>query len=459
MKEVRGSGFIRGFNWGLFPATEKFIEKEINRFLKNNKVAYSLSKKMKSKTSTKFIDWIDHLVIPNKNLKEKRLKELGYANAEIQAPEGTTVFKHTKTIFPPILLSKEKFMEIVLKPENLEDFTKKMGKGIKIKGKKFAAYRKAIINKQGNFLLLAIERRGTNTFIVNENPRDIKKYKKSLKVFSKRERNFKNDKKGLKEIKKTVNNILKNLESGRVADAFFRNERIYWEKRNNAGRIQKSRQDLLGLGWGNHDHHTFRSSRENFTLLIEIFEKLGYFCRERFFAGEESGWGAQVLENPECDIVIFADLDITKKEKDQDFAHKELKKNKKLGTVGLWVGLHGESILEAGMHHLEARFDFNVLRKDLAKKGIKVMKPFSNFQFLKQAFTEGEQWKAPKKRLDLLLKNGSINKDQYNKFLKNKTIGSHLENLQRKQGYKGFNQDSVSAIIKVTDPRKNILGA
>ena len=29
-------------------------------------------------------------------------------------------------------------------------------------------------------------------------------------------------------------------------------------------RIQKRRQDLLGLGWANHDHHTFRSSRAHF---------------------------------------------------------------------------------------------------------------------------------------------------------------------------------------------------
>jgi glycolate oxidase len=32
-------------------------------------------------------------------------------------------------------------------------------------------------------------------------------------------------------------------------------------------------------------------------------------------------------------------------------------------------------------------------------------------------------------------------------------IGSHMENLQRKQGFKGFNQDSVTVIIKETDPR------
>ena len=36
----------------------------------------------------------------------------------------------------------------------------------------------------------------------------------------------------------------------------------------------------------------------------------------------------------------------------------------------------------------------------------------------------------------------------------NGAIGSHLENLERRNGYKGFNQKGVSDIIERTDPRK-----
>ena len=32
-------------------------------------------------------------------------------------------------------------------------------------------------------------------------------------------------------------------------------------------------------------------------------------------------------------------------------------------------------------------------------------------------------------------------------------IGSHLELIERRQGFKGFNQNSVSVIIQATDPR------
>lgn len=57
-------------------------------------------------------------------------------------------------------------------------------------------------------------------------------------------------------------------------------------------------------------------------------------------------------------------------------------------------------------------------------------------------------------RADALLKNGSITENQFQEFMSNCAIGSHLENLQRKGGFKGFNQHAVSIIIAETDPRK-----
>ena len=41
-------------------------------------------------------------------------------------------------------------------------------------------------------------------------------------------------------------------------------------------------------------------------------------------------------------------------------------------------------------------------------------------------------------------------------FREQGTIGSHLENLERNDGFKGFNQTGVSEIIAATDPRKHV---
>ena len=242
----------------------------------------------------------------------------------------------------------------------------------------------------------------------------------------------------------------------RTCDLFFQTERHYWQIRNRAGRMQKSRQDSLGMGWANHDHHTYRSSRESFTDLVAILEKLGFFCRERFYAGAEAGWGAQVMEQPNCGLVVFADVDLSQDELAGDFAHDGLSQNEELGTIGLWCALHGEAFLQAGMHHLECQFDYAQARKVLKTDGIGSMDPFTDFDFLKQCFTIPEIWPVDESRVESLLLQSQISQSQATEFLAKGAVGSHLEILQRNDGFKGFNQSGVSKIISKTDPRKMI---
>ncbi|HEU0011191.1 MAG TPA: hypothetical protein VFT34_15340, partial [Verrucomicrobiae bacterium] len=168
--------------------------------------------------------------------------------------------------------------------------------------------------------------------------------------------------------------------------------------------------------------------------------------------------GAQILEHLVEGIVAFCDVDLEPHETEIDFSRQPLPASKKLGTIGLWVGLHGESFLEAGLHHLECRFDHELLREQLGALEVKTMNPFSDFPFLKQAFTEGERWPVRRERAERLLREGWIDEKQFQQFKNEGAIGSHLENLQRKGGFKGFNQKSVSVIITATDPRLQAAG-
>jgi hypothetical protein len=189
--------------------------------------------------------------------------------------------------------------------------------------------------------------------------------------------------------------------------------------------------------------------------VVEFLLKLGFEKRERYYAGAEAGWGAQISEQSMVGIVVFADVDLLPEETEIDFSRQRLPAAGKLGTVGLWVGLHGESFLQAGMHHLEARFDYGLLREQLKAEGVNTMNPFSNFEFLRQAFTEGERWPVERARAEVLVSGKLITPEQFDKFMKEGALGSHLENLQRHGGFKGFNQKSVSAVIAATDPRKS----
>jgi hypothetical protein len=81
------------------------------------------------------------------------------------------------------------------------------------------------------------------------------------------------------------------------------------------------------------------------------------------------------------------------------------------------------------------------------------MHKFTDFPFLKQAFTQGEVWPVDDARIEAALRRGALTDAQAERFREHGSIGSHLEILQRDDGYKGFNQTGISEIIRETDPR------
>jgi hypothetical protein len=316
--------------------------------------------------------------------------------------------------------------------------------------------RRALVSSENDVELCIVERHGHRGFAVPSMESDkAQAILRHAEIFRRRRRSFADEADGFAHANELVDAAIAELGVDRTCDLFFAAEREYWQRRNRAAQVQKARQDRLGLGWANHDHHTYRSSREHFAPLIAFLEKLGFHCRERFYAGHDAGWGAQVLEQPTAGVVIFADVDMSPDEVLGDFSHAGLRPRKALGTVGLWCALHGEAFLEAGMHHLECQFDFEALKQQMeGELGVKVMKPFTNFPHLRQAFTEGEVWPVRPERIDPLLSAGRITAEQAKQFREKGALGSHLENLERNQGFKGFNQTGISEIIARTDPRK-----
>jgi hypothetical protein len=446
------------FDWGLHPDLEKFVSNNVSAFLADHSAARALSERMLNLTSTRFVDWVDHIVLPESEIEPGTLERLGLEPVHTGGDlVDARVYRHLRSYLFPILLGDKDRKEIALKPESIDAFLQVVGSGVEVEGGPLSPFRKATISTEGALVLSAVERRGYDGFVVKE-PVDIERYLEVLSSFYRRQRYFKTDEEGMMGIEGLVEESVDGLDGARASDAFFRAERAYWQRRNKAGQMQKARQDALGLGWGNHDHHTYRSSRDNFASMIRVFEKMGYACREKYYAGERAGWGAQILEHPICNIVIFTDVDLKPNETQIDFSHDGFgEKEQTLGTVGLWIGLHGESILQAGMHHLEARFDFARLAQDLQNRGLGLMPPFSDFEFLKQAFTVGEVWSVERRRLERLLEEKYITREQFDKFLGEGAIGSHLENLERDQGFKGFNKASVAKIIAETDPRRQHL--
>ena len=449
-----GNSF-ESFQWSPQPAAFRFVCALVGDFLAACPEAAAFANRMRDETGTRFIDWIDHIRLNRRDRRVAQLEKVGYHAASEHT--SYTVYINPSGVFPAVL-AWDGGTEIGIKVESVADFLAANQLERNFLGSPLAVLRTCRIYTVQDRALTIVERHGARDFDSGDpEPENMVRRLMHSERFRTRPRNFKNVQGGFEAANRLIDDAIRDLGRDLTCDLWFTAEREFWMRRNHAAQAQKARQDRLGLGWANHDHHTYRSSRQNFAFLIATWEKLGLQCRERFYAGREAGWGAQVMEQPIAGIITFNDVDLTPDELIGDFGHDGLQEQNSLGTVGLWSGLHGDSFLQSGMHHLAAMFDFNSLTKQLAENAaVKTMKPFSDFPYLRQAFTEGERWEVNPERIERLLKTGAITGEQAGQFRAKGAIGSHLENLERNDGFKGFNQAGVNEIIHATDPRKNI---
>ncbi|MCL7453016.1 MAG: hypothetical protein M8467_08185 [Anaerolineae bacterium] len=449
--------------WLCHPEAENYVAGHLEQFTSTMAPVHDFVADLWAQTSTRLIDWLDHLVLAGGDRPESDLRALGFEREEVEAGDQDTVFYHPGTMLPRILLRRETGAEpatplaVAIQTEDIGFFLMTHHLTGAIEGSPVSPYRRAVAWRDGGRELLVVERRGHSGFVPTTMPPDYpERYLRGFERWAVRPRLFDDELEGMRSTLALAQSLVSDLGTDTAAWVAFAAERAHWQRRNRAGKVQKARQDTLGLGWANHDHHTFRSSRATFPLLIQVLETFGFQVRERFYAGAQAGWGAQVMEQPVCRFAVFADVDLSPEEVGGDFAHQPLAPRDELGTVGLWCALHGESMLGAGLHHLAARLGFDQATADLAEWDVGMMRPFSDFPYLRQAFTRGERWQVAPQRLDRLVTAGQIDASQRARFAEEGAIGSHLENIQRAQGFKGFNQETVSDIIRRTDPRGEI---
>ncbi|MFZ0389778.1 MAG: hypothetical protein WAN36_04915 [Calditrichia bacterium] len=446
--------------WQRYPKTAGFMDDLIRQLSDGYDFSAKLQDRLRSETGTRLADWLDYIILRGNDQVDEQLLQLGFSQLEGEPENGYRAYSHAGAVFPEILLKSGSAAEAqvegaALKTESVAAFLAAHDFSAEIEGTPFSPCRRSRLPVNNGSELWVVERRGYRGFEpIERSPAYTHSYLLWYERWLSRPRKFAAVEEGLKVTQKLAEEMTAELETPQACWLVFAAERRYWEMHNRAGRIQKQRQDALGLGWANHDHHTFRSSRKAFPGLIKILETLGFIKREKFYAGEEAGWGAQVLEQPQCNLVVFADVDLSPEEVNKDFTRETLPDTQKPGTVELWSRLHGESILKAGLHHLSARFSFEEVTRQLAEEGVSMQAPFSDFSYLKQAFTNGEIWKTDEDHLRRLLKAGQITEKEQREFARKGAVGSHLENIQRGDGFKGFNQQSVSDIIRRTDPRR-----
>ena len=435
--------------WPRCPEAEAFFARQLREFAPQNSFVEQFAARLQCEAGVHIYNLVDHWLLPASGELANELRACGLVETTI---EGEPIWEHPQARFPRVRLSTEqKQPRLALLVERVDQFL--ISQGLlthPVQGDLYGIYRESFLPQPFGELAV-VERRGYSGFQLQQ-VNDANKISLAFKTMRERERTG-TEESVLAQTQRLLETSVADIGHAITTDLFFEAERRFYMNRNAAARWQYEQQQELGIGWANHDHHTYRSSRESFRPLMQLFLTLGFEMRERFYAGAEAGWGAQILEHPVSRVVIFADVDMSPQELDIDFASEDLPPRRRLGTIGLWCALHGSSIAQAGMHHLEAEFDYAQAQANLEAAGFGVMSPFTDLPMLKQAFTQPELWPVAPDRLQTLLDMGSITPEQADKFRAQGAAGSHLEILQRWEGFKGFNKTGVSDIILKTDAR------
>jgi hypothetical protein len=436
----------RDRDWEPQPDTEAALRRWIDEGLSLNPEASAFRERLLDGTAIRFRDLIDHVTFTN-DLTRQNSEAKGWVEAE------PGVWRNPKGMFPPSVRGTADV--IWLRVESVEAFLAANQIDAAIEGAPMAPLRRALAFPGRGLDVGVLERNGGTGFEVEaDDPANNRAARIALQRFRARRRQFDTVEAGLAHTEVLVDSGVKELGPHRACALWLMAERDYWMSRCYPGRVQKARQDALGIGWANIDHHTYDSSRAHYRHTIRILEKLGYELREMLYAGDMAGWGSQVLEQPVIGSTIFADVDLAPHELDIDFAHEELPPLERHRRAGILCALHGESILEQGLNHIACFYDQRLFRAQMASLGIRTMPPFSDMPHLYQELTHGDWAAVDPDRVDALERAGHLPADEAERIRLEGAIVTHLENIERNDGYKGFNKPGIDGVLRKLDPRR-----
>src|SRR5437588_11258914 len=117
---VTSANPLESFQWQRQPKAEALVRGVVNEFLSDNTMAAKFARRMKEETGTRFVDWNDHLRLPDSGQVRQSLHEAGYTERRLDPELVGQTFGHEGGIFPNIVLGGRRGVGI--KVESVTDF-------------------------------------------------------------------------------------------------------------------------------------------------------------------------------------------------------------------------------------------------------------------------------------------------------------------------------------------------
>jgi hypothetical protein len=409
---------------GAHARASAFVAATLEHAFERLPVTRVLADDLLEKCGVRLCDLIDHVGLPDQALPAA----LGWRE------DGAGVWRlrgHPNLVSAPRLT-------VALRVEDLDRFSSQFAIGTQAEADFPAPSRRVRVDARDEICIDVVERNGRVDYAKRRVPQwRAQQARMHQQIFRTRRRSFRTAYSGLSETLRLVLAAVSDLGATWACDLFLRAEREYWQRRCTAGFLQWRRQQSVGIGWSNADHHGYVASRLHFLQTIDVFAALGFELGEVISAGD---WASQVLRHAGLNACVAVDVDLGPQERPDNIRKSPLNPLIWHGAAGLWSALHGESLLDGGLQRLGCRFDRGAIARLLRADAIDLLAPTSSRAAFFQQPTAAEVHPVDPKRVARLERAEFLNADQARVFAQEGALGAQMVIVERNDGFTGFDQ-------------------
>ena len=235
------------FEWYRHPEAEGFVSERLDEYVAAMPLAGKLAGAMLARTSSRLVDWLDHLVLVAGDLPRGQLADLGFEEEDVPLEPDTVAYHHPGAILPRILLrtgtgaQPGSTVAAAIQVEDVSHFLMANQGSVPIEGTLSSLYRRAKAGETDGRELWVVERRGHAGFVpVEMSPDYPQRYLQAFERWATRPRIFADDQEGMEHTLALARSLVADLGTDTDAWIAFEAERSYWQGRNRAGQLQSS---------------------------------------------------------------------------------------------------------------------------------------------------------------------------------------------------------------------------
>ncbi len=374
------------------PDARQFFQRFLEECARTNSMIHTLMSELWNYDHSQLFDSVDYFEIGESSILITKLDEWGF-KVETRE-EHYVLYKHPSGHFPRIVLQVHSHPlagGVALRLNSIAHFLMLRDLHKEIEGCPYSAFRRCKVCTENRVSLWLVERRGTAKIESQEaSTKLLQVVHDGVERWQLRQRKFSCKKKGLLTCMHLLRSLVDKLGRDTTTWIVLENEIAHWKSNTPTGRARRNKEEELGLSWSGEHHYTFRSTRENFLYLYDIFDLLG-FVNTGVEYHRAPSYGTYTLRQVNAAYTVCIEVDMSEDECNHQLPQSTLKAWKHPGEIDTWCKKHGESILEGTIYQSSQNDYYYAFAQYLRKADLTYNQIFCKSEALKETFKIGER--------------------------------------------------------------------